>query len=87
MFRKKVLVVCIVSMFITACSMDELSSVNKKISDFGSSIAGNQSSQNESGMPKLAPKVEASQDSTSKIYLFQLMSILPLLVCAVIINL
>lgn len=66
MFRKKVLVVCIVSMFITACSMDELSSVNKKISDFGSSIAGNQSSQNESGMPKLAPKVEASQDSTSK---------------------
>ena len=66
MFTKKILVVCIVSMFITACSMDELSSVNKKISDFGSSIAGNQSSQNESGMPKLAPKVEASQDSTSK---------------------
>ncbi|SVN00301.1 Uncharacterised protein [Klebsiella pneumoniae] len=60
------MVVCIVSMFITACSMDELSSVNKKISDFGSSIAGNQSSQNESDMPKLAPKVEASQDSTSK---------------------
>jgi len=66
MFRKKVLVVCIVSMFTTACSMDELSSVNKKISDFGSSIAGNQSSQNESGMPKLAPKVDASQDSKSK---------------------
>ncbi|EEO3905710.1 hypothetical protein G6139_000957, partial [Salmonella enterica] len=66
MFRKKVLVVCIVSMLVTACSMDELSSVNKKISDFGVSIAGKQSSQNESGMPKLAPKVEVDQDSTSK---------------------
>jgi hypothetical protein len=53
-------------MFTTACSMDELSSVNKKISDIGSSIAGKQSSQNESGMPKLAPEIDAEQDFRSK---------------------
>lgn len=66
MFRKKVLIVCIVSMFTTACSMDELSSVNKRISDFGTSIVGKSSSQNETGMPKLAPEVDAGQESTSK---------------------
>ncbi|BEH97557.1 hypothetical protein [Edwardsiella ictaluri] len=59
MFKKKVLIICIASMLTTACSMDALSSVNKKISDVGSSIVGNQSSQNESGMPNLAPKVDA----------------------------
>jgi hypothetical protein len=46
--------------------MEELSSVNKKISDFGLSITGKQTAQYESGMPKLAPKIDASQDSTSK---------------------
>ncbi|TPW38381.1 hypothetical protein FKM52_20480 [Mixta tenebrionis] len=45
--------------------MGELTSVNKKISDFGFSITGKQSAQGESGMPKLAPKIDAAQDSMS----------------------
>ena len=66
MFRKKLLIVCIASGSITACSMEELSSVNKKISDFGVSIAGKQSSQSESGMRWLAPNIDTAQNSTSK---------------------
>ncbi|HCQ8393245.1 TPA: hypothetical protein OMD89_004024 [Klebsiella oxytoca] len=46
--------------------MEELSSVNKKISDFGFSMTGKQSAQGESGMPKLAPKIDAAQDSMLK---------------------
>lgn len=38
MFGKKMLALCIISMLTTACSMDEFSAANKKVSDGASNI-------------------------------------------------
>lgn len=58
MLGKKMLVVSIVSMLATACSMEEFSAANKKVSDSASNIMNTlrgSSGSTDNGMPHLSP--------------------------------
>lgn len=71
MFRKKMLAVCIMSMFVVGCSMEEISVANKKVSDGASNImntlrGSGGSTDNE--MPRLSPSQPLKKDSSSNKY-------------------
>ncbi|MDF7679943.1 hypothetical protein PT300_04665 [Enterobacteriaceae bacterium ESL0689] len=70
MFSNKILIVCTASMLVSACSMEEISSANRKVSDGASNIMntlrGNSSS-NDNGMPYLSlPKTSKKESSSNK---------------------
>ena len=58
MLSKKLLLVCVSCLALTACSVDEIASVNKQISDgafaLTGALRGNSSSADSNGMPFLA---------------------------------
>ncbi|HAT1683207.1 TPA: hypothetical protein I8Y21_003932 [Klebsiella oxytoca] len=71
MIGKKMLTVCIVSMLTTACSMEEISAANKKVSDGASDIMntlrGSRGS-TDNGMPYLSPSRPLKKESSSEKY-------------------
>lgn len=71
MFGKKMLALCIVAMLTTACSMEEFSAANKKVSDGASDIMntlrGNSGS-TDIGMPHLSPSQPSKKESSSNKY-------------------
>ncbi|EFT7152232.1 hypothetical protein HVD32_004515 [Salmonella enterica] len=71
MFGKKMLVISIVSMLTTACSMEEFSAANKKVSDGASNIMNTlrgSSGSSDSGMPHLSPSQPSKKESSSNKY-------------------
>ncbi len=71
MFGKKMLVVSIVSMLTTACSMEEFSAANKKVSDGASNVMNTlrgSSGSTDNGMPHLSPSQPSKKESSSKKY-------------------
>lgn len=75
MFGKKMLALCIISMLTTACSMEEFSAANKKVSDGASNIMNTlrgSSGSSDSGMPHLSP----SQPSKKSRHLINMICLL-----------
>ena len=71
MFGKKMLTVCIISMLTTACSMEDISAANKKVSDGASNIMNTlrgSSGSTDNGMSHLSPSQPSKKESSSKKY-------------------
>lgn len=71
MFRKKILIICMVSTLTTACSMEDISAANKKVSDGASGIMNTlrgSSGSTDNGMPRLSPSQSSKKESSSNKY-------------------
>lgn len=70
-FRKKILIICMVSTLTTACSMEDISAANKKVSDGASGIMNTlrgSSGSTDNGMPRLSPSQSSKKESSSNKY-------------------
>ena len=72
MLSKKLLLVCVSCLALTACSVDEIASVNKQISDgafaLTGALRGNSSSTDSNGMPFLAQAQKPATKSSTQEY-------------------
>ena len=72
MLSKKLLLVCVSCLVLTACSVDEIAAVNKQISDgafaLTGALRGNSSSTDSSGMPFLAQAQKPAAKSSTREY-------------------
>ena len=70
MLSKKLLLVCVSCLALTACSVDEIASVNKQISDgafaLTGALRGNSSSTDSNGMPFLAQAQKPATKSSTQ---------------------
>jgi hypothetical protein len=66
------LIICLTATLISGCTMEEIASVNKQISDGAESLTntlrGSSDSSSDEGMPTLHPKQQKAKKSTSKNY-------------------
>ncbi|WGC37796.1 hypothetical protein NFL66_19910 [Escherichia coli] len=71
MLSKKLLFVCVSCLTLTACSVDEIAAVNKKISDgafaLTGALRGNNSSTADNGMPWLSQKAPTKRDKRENV--------------------
>ncbi|ELF4281884.1 hypothetical protein RNF85_000395 [Salmonella enterica] len=71
MLGKKMLAACIVSMLMTACSMDDISETNKMVSDGATNIMNTlrgSGGSTDNGMPHLSPSQPLNKESSSNKY-------------------
>lgn len=72
MLRQRFLIVCLTATLASGCTMDELASVNKQISDGAESLTntlrGSSDSSSEGRMPTLYTKQQKSKKSTARNY-------------------
>lgn len=72
MLRQNLLIVCLTATLISGCSMEEIASVNKQISDGAESLTntlrGNSGSSSDGGMPFMVQAQPKAKKSTSKNY-------------------
>lgn len=69
---RPIFIVSLMATLVSGCSMEEIASVNKQISDGAESLTntlrGNSDSSSNGGMPVLAPKQQKTKKNTSKNY-------------------
>ncbi|ADE63236.1 hypothetical protein GC330_00360 [Yersinia pestis] len=69
MFRKKIMLVFIASLLATACSLNDIKSINQKVSDGASSITKVMNGEgNNSDMPYMQPARQQKKESKSQDY-------------------